>query len=271
MLNYRTVFNICLVIFLIGQFKNQIIDVNSESIIINNPINKKASLEKTLDSFYQKSQDSLISDNNIFNSSPYKNFTNSNLNFYLSNIKEKRITWKNDKRKLKEGKEEPYLFIDKYQQKNISEFQCLNESSCNYRGNCYNQTLCLCEPYYTTYFNNNSMKFNFTQCNYKQISLKTVFTLSFFLGPLSFEHILIGNIITGIVKIVLPMILILIGNSIFIMGRKKVNIILQTSGKVFELAGTVIIIIWWFIDWILILSGYYQDNKNVDLFDDFYN
>lgn len=192
-------------------------------------------------------------------------------NLFLKNKNESKHILKYN-RYLKEEKEiEKSVILVENKQLELLQLSCINESSCNYRGRCFNETLCKCDPYFTTYYNKDAMKFNFTQCNYKQISLKTVFALSFFLGPMSFEHILIGNIATGIVKIIFPMIFILIGNSIFIMGKLKNNNGLQTSGKVFELVGTLIIIIWWFIDWILILSGYYKDNKNVDLFNDFFN
>ncbi len=150
------------------------------------------------------------------------------------------------------------------------EFICDDKTSCNNNGHCYNKTFCICDPFYTTYYNKDLMKNNFTQCNYLQLSLKSVFSLSFFLGPLSFDHLLMGNITTGIIKLVLPMIFTLIGNSVFALGKFKDSYNLQIYGKIFELIATLIIIIWWFTDWILLLSGHYKDNRDVDLYNDLY-
>ena len=162
----------------------------------------------------------------------------------------------------------PIIHVEENLSNNLN-FTCINNSSCNYHGKCLNNTFCECDPFFTTFYIKDSMKFNFTQCNYKQLSKNSLFTLSFFLGPLAFEHILMGNLIIGLIKLVLPMILILIGNSLFMLGKLKNNNKLQIFGKVFELVATIIITLWWFIDWILILSGFYKDNKNVDLFNDF--
>lgn len=267
MLDSRSIVYIFIIYLLWNFSNNEIIFKNKEvkefdKEIIQNHIFKNLDLTKTDDNSI-----SIVDNKN--NKNKFQNKTSSNIFYNFNNETEKIKKYFDFKRKLNEVKEEPLMFINKAA-KNVTNLSCTDESSCNYRGKCFNETLCQCNPYYTTYYKKESMKFNFTQCNYKQISLKAVFSLSFFLGPLSFEHILMGNIFTGIVKIIFPMILILIGNSIFIIGKFKNNIILQITGKSFEFVGTLIIIVWWFIDWILILNGYYKDNKNVDLFVDFF-
>jgi len=163
----------------------------------------------------------------------------------------------------------PKLYID-FENNKFPELFCTNNSSCNNHGFCYNNTLCKCDQFYTTYYKKDLMKNNFTQCNYLQLGLKSIFALSFFLGPLSLEHILMGNILTGIVKLVFPMILILIGNSVFILGKFKNSNKLQILGKIFELLATIIIILWWITDWILIISGHYKDHKGVDFYNDLF-
>lgn len=147
-------------------------------------------------------------------------------------------------------------------------YTCMDKYSCNNHGFCLNNTHCRCDPYYFTYYKKDDMKFDFIQCNYRQLSKKSIFILSFFLGTLAFDQMILGNILKAIVKMILPMILILVGNSLFIMGKSKENKILQIIGKILEMTATMTIFLWWMTDWILILVDHYKDNKNVELYQD---
>jgi len=209
-----------------------------------------------------------LGSNNLKISKPHKRMIfNTNLSNSITLNVKKKINKETSNFKYLEEQKELNFFSDHENTKPY--FACHDNSTCNYHGKCYNNSICICDPYFTTYSKKGSMRFNFTQCNYRQLGVKNIFLLSFFLGPFSFEHFVMGNYLKGISKLIVPMILILIGTSVFILGKIKNSSNLQIIGKSLELLATLIIIFWWLIDWILILCGYYKDNRNVDLYNDF--
>ncbi len=153
---------------------------------------------------------------------------------------------------------------------NINNFICKDNSSCNFHGKCINSTTCECEAYYFTYLKENKkIDENFKQCNYIQIGKKNLFLVSFFFGPMAFDNLIMGNVLLAVLKLTIPMILILMGNFIFMIGRYKGNEYLQIFGKIFEFFSVVLIIIWWLIDLIFILLDIHKDYKNVLFYNDF--
>ena len=96
-----------------------------------------------------------------------------------------------------------------------------------------------------------------------------MFIVSFFFGPMSFENLAMGNLLLAVLKLSLPMILILLGNLIFMIGKFKENEELQILIKFLEIFSVVMMIIWWFIDWIFILTDVHKDFKNVRFYNDF--
>ena len=150
---------------------------------------------------------------------------------------------------------------------NTSQFNsvCVNNSSCSNNGYCLNSTHCKCLEGYTT-LKNQEQNPDFYQCSYYQKNKKIAFLLSFFLGPLSFDHFYLGNNTLGYCKLFIPCFFIILGVSIFIMGKTKASANAKVIGKSIEFIATILIIFWWLIDWILILSNYYTDLNNVKIF-----
>jgi TM2 domain-containing membrane protein YozV len=145
------------------------------------------------------------------------------------------------------------------------DFVCLNSTSCSSNGLCQNSTHCQCSEGMSTLYDKSSNPHSF-QCNYNQKSRKIAFLLSFFLGPLSFDQFYLGNNFLGLVKLLLPSSLILIGISLFVIGKAKKNYDCQFTGRVFEFIATVFIILWWLIDWILIISNSYSDLNSIPMY-----
>ena len=157
---------------------------------------------------------------------------------------------------------------DVLQQNNFlqsSMFICNSSLSCSNQGVCLNSTHCECYPGYFTLFNY-EINPHYLQCNYAQKSKKTAFLLSFFLGPLSFDSFYLGNDMLGYFKLILPSILILIGITLFVVGKSKSKLSYQIVGRVIEFIATIIIIIWWFVDWIMIVSNAKKDLNDIELY-----
>ena len=165
----------------------------------------------------------------------------------------------------------PNELLQKYELQELSNYTqkfkylCLDSSSCSKNGICLNKTHCNCSKGYKTIIIQEVFPSLF-QCNYFQKSKLTAFLISFFLGPLSFDQFYLGNNILGLIKLFIPSSLILVGVSMFIIGKKNDSRTIQICGKILEFNATILLIIWWFIDWILILSNYYKDLNNVEMF-----
>lgn len=206
--------------------------------------------------------------NSITKKSLEENNNNNNktiINFHIKSKKKSNEKFSNKKNFSKKN------FNRTLQNSFISNFQCRDNSSCNNHGVCLNSTHCLCEPYFTTFINEKSNKEKlekFRQCNYNQIGKKNIFLISFFFGPMSFEHLIMGNIILGVLKLSIPMILILSGNLTFMYGKFKEKEELQICGKFLEIFSVFVLIIWWFIDWVCILLDVHRDFKSVKFYDD---
>ncbi len=147
----------------------------------------------------------------------------------------------------------------------LSFFVCNSSLSCSNQGDCLNNTHCECHPGFYTLFNHD-INPNYYQCNYAQRSKKTAFLLSFFFGPLSFDCFYLGKDILGYFKLILPSILILIGITLFVIGKSKSKPAYQVIGRVIEFIATIIIIVWWFIDWIMIASDSKKDLNDIELY-----
>lgn len=139
---------------------------------------------------------------------------------------------------------------------NAFDFNCINESSCSYNGFCFNETKCICFEKYGTKENN----FN-RECNYIKRSQRIAFLLSFFLGPIGIDQIYMGNALLGSMKFIISLLFILTGMGLYCIGKIKEKPRMVLSGKVLETIGTLFIIVWWFIDWILILSETIRDSN----------
>lgn len=144
-------------------------------------------------------------------------------------------------------------------------YTCKDNSSCSFNGHCINSTHCICNELYTTVLNSTTQNF---QCNYNQRSKQTAFLISLFLGPTGMEHLYIGNYSLAILKLIIPFCLIILGTIVFIFGKKKENLKAVILGKVFEFSATIIIIIWWVIDLVLIACNIYNDENNISLYYD---
>ncbi len=151
---------------------------------------------------------------------------------------------------------------------NKSKYTCNTPSDCNYRGECLDKNTCKCFDYYTTIHNTSNK-----QCIHKQLSLKTVFCLSFFFGPMGIDQHFLGNTALGILKILLPLIFILTSATLCELGKKKKykKSSMLLIGRLFEILSSILILVWWIIDCVLILEGYYSDEKNIRLFNDLYS
>lgn len=144
-------------------------------------------------------------------------------------------------------------------------YTCNNSDSCSNNGKCLNLTHCQCNLGYITILNS---EFNphFFQCNYSKKSRTYAFLLSFFLGPLSMDCLYLGDNLLGMLKLTIPSALILIGVTFFVIGKTKDNIIYQVIGRVVEFIATLIIIIWWLIDWILIAANVKKDLNEIEMY-----
>lgn len=147
----------------------------------------------------------------------------------------------------------------------FDKFFCRNNASCSHHGYCYKGRICICDENYVTVIDGTSSVV-FIQCNYQQISRSTVFLLSFFLGPLGVEHLLLGNYGFAIPKMIIPFVIFIGGTLLFLVGKKRDSKTWKVIGKLLELGCTVLIVVWWMIDWILILSGYYVDRNSIPLY-----
>lgn len=137
---------------------------------------------------------------------------------------------------------------------NSKEFICNNEASCSNNGFCFNKTKCVCLDKYGTKENELNV-----ECNYIKRSKKTAFLISFFLGPIGIDQIYMGNALQGSMKIFISLLFILFGMGLYYLGKLKENHKLVISGKVLEIIGTIFIILWWLIDWVLILCNVTKD------------
>jgi hypothetical protein len=142
-------------------------------------------------------------------------------------------------------------------------FTCQNSTNCFHHGKCLNTTHCLCRDYYTTIFNSDNI-----QCNYLKLSQKKAFLLSFFLGSSGIDHFYLGNFILGLTKLLTPLSLIFVSLLLFYSGKERGSRKMMIIGKIIELGASMLIIAWWFVDWILVLRGFYLDNNSVNLFND---
>jgi predicted membrane protein len=85
---------------------------------------------------------------------------------------------------------------------------------------------------------------------------------------MSMDHFYMGHYGLAFLKLLTPLILVIIGILLFLYGKKSEKYQVMITGKVIELASTMIIIIWWWIDWGLILNGYYNDGNGIPLYDE---
>lgn len=97
------------------------------------------------------------------------------------------------------------------------------------------------------------------------MSKQRAFLLSFFLGPLAIDQFYLGNNFVGLMKLMVPSCLILIGMSLFVLGKTKNNYEIQFTGRAFEFVATLLIILWWLIDWCLIAANAYRDLNNIPM------
>lgn len=141
-----------------------------------------------------------------------------------------------------------------------SNFNCFNSTFCGDHGMCINETHCQCDKGYTTF--GDSLE---SQCNYRMLSKKVAFFLSFFLGPVGVDRIYVGNIGIGYLKLVLSLFLTIFGLFLFLFGKKKEREHISVLGKVIESISTITIVIWWVVDWSLILHGSMKDLNGIKL------
>jgi hypothetical protein len=155
---------------------------------------------------------------------------------------------------------------------------------CGINANCLNDTHCICNDYYLSIntidnkifpieINSNvtedsSLNNNNNYCSYFQLSLKKTFFFSFFLGPLAIDQVYIGNTVVGILKLIIPISLIAVGTMLFYHGKLQNKRAYSIIGKALEFLATILVITWWFIDWILILNNSYNDRNGIGLFND---
>ena len=144
-------------------------------------------------------------------------------------------------------------------------FSCYNATSCSNNGNCINGTYCQCFEGYTT-INNIDLNPSSIQCSYPQKSKNVAFYLSFFLGPMSFDQLYLGNMAIGFCKFLIPSFLILLGVAFFVHGKTKDWLYLQIAGRGLEFFATLLLVTWWVIDWILIVANHYNDSNNIPLY-----
>jgi hypothetical protein len=76
----------------------------------------------------------------------------------------------------------------------------------------------------------------------------------------------LGKDTLGYFKLILPSILILIGITLFVIGKSKSKPVYQVIGRVIEFIATIIIIVWWLIDWIMIISDSKKDLNDIELY-----
>jgi hypothetical protein len=195
------------------------------------------------------------------------------LNFIKTeNFEKTEEIWK--ARVTQEAKEEKKDDIDKKTEINFDlnennnsnsnfTFTCQNSTNCNKHGNCMNTTHCNCDDYYTTLENLKNL-----QCNYLKLSQKKAFLLSFFLGPTAVDQLYLGHFFLGLIKLLIPLTTILLSLVLFFSGKRRNSYRMMIFGKVLELAGSITIIVWWLIDWVLILRNYYKDLNKVNMFSD---
>ena len=155
-----------------------------------------------------------------------------------------------------------FIFIKMIIMSNCFEYKCLNSTSCARKGVCLNETHCLCNKGYITTEESDY------QCDYKQLSKRNAFLISFFIGPTGIDQLYYGHIIYGVLKLLINMILLIFGVFLIGKGKKINNDIVIVIGKLFETGSTVIITIWWLVDWILILCNYYKDSNGKELYSD---
>lgn len=149
---------------------------------------------------------------------------------------------------------------------------CNQNTDCN-KGECLNST-CICFKGYVTFGNQ--------QCGYKQKEKLTAFLLSFFIGNLGADWFYLasgdgGYIAAGIIKLLIGLFFsfgccLLCCAGIFASVREK------ASSKAFGFCCGIFIMIliglcvatstiWYFVDWIRILTNSFKDGNGVSLKD----
>ena len=133
-----------------------------------------------------------------------------------------------------------------------------NLTSCNFPNICVNETICQCQKGYYDILKDTK------RCNYEQKSKMKFIWLEYFFN-LGIGHILSGNIIKGIIKLILRIItLFLVYISILSNYFKKTNInIYQVLISLFTLILVLVNLIFIFIDYFYMSGKNYLDKNEI--------
>ncbi len=133
-----------------------------------------------------------------------------------------------------------------------------NLKTCNFPNKCFNKTICQCQKGYYDILNETK------RCNYKQKYKMKFIWLEFFFN-LGIGHILSGNIIKGIIKLIIRIItLFLVYISILSNYFKKTNInIYQVLISLFTLILVLVNLIFIFIDYFYMSGKNYLDKNEI--------
>jgi hypothetical protein len=144
---------------------------------------------------------------------------------------------------------------------------CVSNEDCSNHGQCVNNTVCHCDPGWTTF----SRTINESKsCSYEQHSKKKALFLSLFAGFVGADWFYLsrnklGYIMTGILKLLIACICCCSWPLASFLPKIKDSEEFQRKIRTISSCLSLIGLSWWVVDWARILANKFPDGNNVNL------
>lgn len=144
---------------------------------------------------------------------------------------------------------------------------CFTDHDCSDHGKCLNYTDCHCDRGWITH--GNSAESN-TYCNYRQLSKKKAFFLSFFFGIFGTDWFYLsranlGYIIAGIFKLLLGCGCCVTWLLTYFGSEVQNSELVKAKLRGISICFSLLVFAWWIADWVRILGNRFPDGRAVGL------